>query len=283
MQTSGSQQLECEQWSTLRYDGLDGIGAEVGRLAELRGLATLQARMARRPSLEAEDKVCSAAWTMAWSLRAPQADSDGSGPQWRMRPVEMRNVVHSAFPVDRSNGTMWGGKGVSSMASAGVDFRWGPLSSAVALNAAVQQNLDFEIQDTLGVNRSPFAYPWHHGWIDWPQRFGDQSFTAIDAGQSYLRVDAGLVSVGVSNENLWWGPAVRYPIVLGNTAPGFPHLLLGTHEGWDRRKWMPRTRESASHRRLTLRSQRPIPPPFRSRASTRILMHPPPPGPSPTR
>ena len=167
---------------------------------------------------------------MAWALRSVTKDSLGGGIRVRLRPLEVRSTANSAFPVDRSNGTLWSGRGLSSMGSAGVDVRFGPIKAAVAPNLAVHQNLDFEIQDTLGGNRSPFAYPWHGGNIDWPQRFGNQSFSTIDPGQSYLRADVGRFSGGVSNENLWWGPSVRYPLILGNTAPGFAHLFLGTRE-----------------------------------------------------
>jgi hypothetical protein len=49
-----------------------------------------------------------------------------------------------------------------------------------------------------------------------------------DAGQSYLQVEGGPLSIGIPNENLWWGPAVRYPLILSNTTPSFAHLFLGT-------------------------------------------------------
>lgn len=75
---------------------------------------------------------------------------------------------------------------------------------------------------------SEFAYPWHGGRIDWPLRPGDDATTRIDLGQSVLRADAYGVALGVSNENIWWGPSLFNPLLFSNTGPGFRHVFLGT-------------------------------------------------------
>jgi hypothetical protein len=36
------------------------------------------------------------------------------------------------------------------------------------------------------------------------------------------------ISIGISNENLWWGPGINNSLVLSNNAPGFKHLTLNT-------------------------------------------------------
>jgi hypothetical protein len=75
---------------------------------------------------------------------------------------------------------------------------------------------------------SPFAYPWHGGTIDWPDRPGAGTWTAVEPGQSYVRIDAYGFAAGVSTENVWWGPSLHNPIVFGNSAAGFPHVFAGT-------------------------------------------------------
>jgi len=70
-------------------------------------------------------------------------------------------------------------------------------------------------------------------YIDKPQRFGVDPYSQADFGQSELRVDTRGVAVGISTANQWWGPADRYPYVLGNNAAGFPHVFFGTSEPWN--------------------------------------------------
>jgi hypothetical protein len=64
--------------------------------------------------------------------------------------------------------------------------------------------------------------------IDAPQRFGGGVYQRIDPGQSTLRLDLPVLTLGISTANQIWGPASRYPLILGDNAPGFPHLFLGT-------------------------------------------------------
>ncbi|MGH8523068.1 MAG: capsule assembly Wzi family protein, partial [Gammaproteobacteria bacterium] len=64
--------------------------------------------------------------------------------------------------------------------------------------------------------------------VDRPQRFGDGSYGRIDLGQSQLRMDLFGVAAGISTANEWWGPMSEFPFVLGNNAPGFPHVFMGS-------------------------------------------------------
>ena len=84
-----------------------------------------------------------------------------------------------------------------------------------------QQNRVFKL-----VGNGGFRYPYQT--LDWPQQPRLGSFWTFAPGQSVIALQAGAAKVALSTENLWWGPARRYPILLSNTALGFPHLRLGT-------------------------------------------------------
>src|SRR5690606_16581697 len=130
---------------------------------------------------------------------------------------------NSAYPDDRNNGAVWAGRGVSGEVKGGITFRWGRLSGALLPSYTYQENRDFEIITTVRPpGHSFFIYPWHPSRIDWPQRFGELPYRELHPGQSYLRVEDRGLALTLSTENLWWGPAQRYPLLLGNTAPGFP-------------------------------------------------------------
>src|SRR5206468_11756356 len=67
--------------------------------------------------------------------------------------------------------------------------------------------------------------------LDLPQRFGPSSYSTFDLGQSYARIDIGRIALGISKENVWWGPGISNAILFTNTAPGFPHIFLNTRKG----------------------------------------------------
>jgi hypothetical protein len=146
---------------------------------------------------------------------------------------EMVSVYNSAYPRGGNDGALWAGRGGTLGLSGGVRLRWGPVTAVLDPTVAWSQNRTFTLPPDSGpgISRtglSPYAYPWHNGRIDWPERFGDGSFTMADWGQSGVRVTAGPATIGFSTENMWWGPAFQNPIIMSNNAPGFPHLDAGT-------------------------------------------------------
>ena len=167
----------------------------------------------RRPSLDRARNACAGAAAAAGSIRM------------NVLPLRARIIHNSAYPLDINNGALWAGRGLNAAASAGIELAVGRFSAAIYPTFAFQQNAEFTFQ-TAPEPYSRFTYPWHV--IDWPQRHGSSSFTTLDPGQSYARVELAGVTAGVSTENLWWGPALRMPLLMGNSAPGFPHVFAGT-------------------------------------------------------
>ncbi len=92
---------------------------------------------------------------------------------------------------------------------------------------AFQQNQDFDLASTPR-QVHPLGAAYHR--LDWPQRFGKEAFWTVDPGQSALAVSAGPMEVSFGTENAWWGPARRYPLLLGNSAAGYPHARIGLSE-----------------------------------------------------
>ncbi len=54
------------------------------------------------------------------------------------------------------------------------------------------------------------------------------SLDRISLGQSSARLEAGGISLGVSNQNLWWGPGHYSSLLMTNNAAGFLHYSLNT-------------------------------------------------------
>lgn len=220
--TLHAQQQPGNPCSPLELQPVVDLADESGlraRLLQLRGAMPLRASTIRRPSLE----------------RAVACDSSSmlsiGGIGISVLPLRSRTIHNSAYPVDVNNGAMWAGRGTSTALSGGFEISFGALSAAAYPVAGFQQNTAFRTVPVTTRDMSEFAYPWHI--IDWPQRHGAESFQLLDPGQSYVRVEAYGVTAGASTENMWLGPAIRYPLLMSNTAAGFPHAFVATSRPHD--------------------------------------------------
>ncbi|HEX7240396.1 MAG TPA: capsule assembly Wzi family protein [Longimicrobiaceae bacterium] len=163
-----------------------------------------------------------------WAERYPLTPDTSAGLRVGLVRPRVDLVYNSAFPYGTNDGPVWAGRGLTTVVQAGVSARYGPVSLVLAPVAFRTQNADFELSPNGLRGYRVYADDREPQYIDLPQRFGDEAYTRIDPGQSTLRVDARGVALGASTANQYWGPATQNPMVLGNNAPGFPHLFLGT-------------------------------------------------------
>jgi hypothetical protein len=191
---------------------------DLARVAELTGAAAVRPRLFLRWSGASDTALC------------PGAPPDRPAETLSLRPLPLtwRTYLDTGYPDDRNDGALWQGRGLSTELTGGLGLRWRAFSAAVAPVAAWQQNRDFFHPAATFPGSSPYANPFNGGGIDLPLRFGPTDFWTFDPGQSYARVDAYGAALGVSTENLWWGPGTRNALLMTNSGPGFPHLFLGT-------------------------------------------------------
>ena len=116
----------------------------------------------------------------------------------------------------RNDGAMIPAKGYQSLVSAGFFAKAGPLSVQIRPEYVFAGNGAFR------------EYRSHLGSADLPVRFGKDTYSKLSWGQSSIRLNFDPVSIGLSNENLWWGPGKQNSILMSNTSPGFKHLTLNT-------------------------------------------------------
>jgi len=151
---------------------------------------------------------------------------EGMRVEWIRPRAEL--VYNSAFPYGSNDGPVWAGRGLTSSVRGGVAVRYGPLSLSLAPELFWTENAAFDLYPNG--SDGPLSYgAWRYAeYIDLPQRFGEGAYARVDPGQSTLRLDLAPVTLGVSTANEYWGPASQHPILLGNNAPGFPHVFVGT-------------------------------------------------------
>lgn len=171
--------------------------------------------------------------TDRWSLEKPAPNpwaarfAPDTARLWAIRPSLMASF-NSAFPWGFNDGAAWQGKGANVAATAGFGARWRWLSVRVEPVFFRTQNGAFQLLGDTTRGANPFVDEQRPGSIDLPQRFGREVYQRIDAGQSEVRADVGLLAAGISTMNKFWGPGVRHSLLLGANGPGFPHLFLGT-------------------------------------------------------
>lgn len=167
-----------------------------------------------------------------WQERIGPAYQTSSPRAAGVSSWEGQLLFNSAFPSGENDGAMWAGKGFTFAVSGGGWARWGPLRIRFAPEIFWAQNASFPLAPTGRVGDGAWQDPLGIG-IDNPQRFGNGPYGRIDLGSTALTATLPGLSLGLSNEAQWWGPAQQYPLLLGNNAGGFPHVLLQTRRPVD--------------------------------------------------
>lgn len=115
-----------------------------------------------------------------------------------------------------NNGAIIPAKGYQTLLSGGVFAKYGILSLQLRPEILFAENRSFP--EVLS----------HYGAADLPSRFGSSTYSKVLWGQSSIRLTVDPVSIGLSNENLSWGPGIRNSLLMSNNAAGFKHLTLNT-------------------------------------------------------
>jgi hypothetical protein len=149
----------------------------------------------------------------------------------KILPVDYNIEFNSRHPYNRNNGSMGPNRGYQHILSAGIYAEIGLLSIQLKPEYLYSENKDFE-----GFGEGPnghYSAIWakrYKLWnkIDMPERFGEKSISKTLIGQSSIRLNFKGLSLGVSNENIWWGPSIRNSIMMSNHARGFKHITFNT-------------------------------------------------------
>lgn len=140
----------------------------------------------------------------------------------QLLPVIWKNQYNTFHPAGFNDGVMVPARGYQTMISAGIFVKYRFLSIQLEPELLEVRNLPF--QGFTQIYHKP-APP--HG-IDLPERFGQTAFQKVTWGQSSIRLTFGPVSIGYSNENMWWGPGIKNALLMTNNAPGFQHITINT-------------------------------------------------------
>lgn len=160
-------------------------------------------------------------------LRSP--DSLQPSRNFLLLPVTLKQQYNSHHPYGWNDGSMIPAKGYQTQLSSGVFLKKGMISLQLAPEIIFAQNSSFStfpLQQNDSIWKSYYNIVLNQ--IDDPEQFGKGTYFKVFPGQSALRVNYHKLSLGLSAENLWWGPGVRNSLLMSNNAPGFLHLSFNS-------------------------------------------------------
>jgi hypothetical protein len=155
--------------------------------------------------------------------------NDGEGIY--LLPLTWQQQFNGHHPYGMNDGSMIRSRGYQTQLAAGLYAKIGPLSIQLRPEYVYAENKEFrELQNAPNMSyfRTDVFLSNYYNKIDLPDRFGSRPYSRLNWGQSSARLTFDPVSVGISSENLWWGPGVRNSLVMSNNASGFKHLTLNT-------------------------------------------------------
>ncbi|HQS35906.1 MAG TPA: capsule assembly Wzi family protein [Sediminibacterium sp.] len=127
----------------------------------------------------------------------PPSKSSWKKPTITILPFTLNQQFNSSKPFGWNDGAMMQAKGYQVLARPGVNMRFGVFEAQVAPELLFVSN---------------------------------KSYTKIFPGQSFVKAHLGPITIGVSSENLWWGPGINSSLLMSNNAPGFIHGFIGTNK-----------------------------------------------------
>lgn len=127
----------------------------------------------------------------------PPSKTSWKKPTITLLPFVLTQQFNSSKPFGWNDGPMMQVKGYQVLARPGINMRLGV----------------FEAQAAPEILYSSY-----------------QSYAKLFPGQSFLKAHLGPISLGVSSENLWWGPGIYSSLLMSNNAPGFLHGFIGTNK-----------------------------------------------------
>jgi hypothetical protein len=143
-------------------------------------------------------------------------------------PIDYLIEYSSRHPYNRNNGSMIPNRGYQHLISGGIYAEIGPLTIQLNPEHHFSENREFD-----GFWEGHYPVIWQERYslwnsIDLPEKFGDDSHNQLLIGQSSIRLNWKNFSLGISNENIWWGPSIRNSIMMSNHAKGFKHITFNS-------------------------------------------------------
>ena len=146
-------------------------------------------------------------------------------------PVILQQQYNTHHAYGWNDGSMIPAKGYQNQLSFGLSWKKGIFSLQARPEIVYTYNSYFSrfpLKHIENIWKDYYYYVVNR--IDAPERFGYGRYLKMFPGQSNFKINYRKLSLGISSENLWWGPGVRNSLVMSNNAPGFPHISFNSSQ-----------------------------------------------------
>ncbi|UZD23041.1 capsule assembly Wzi family protein [Algoriphagus halophytocola] len=150
--------------------------------------------------------------------------------QFRFLPLIATTEINTKMPYGWGNKLMVPNVGLQTYLSTGFYARFHLLEVQFQPEYIFAQNKSYQGFGTNFTSRQKYArfFYWNNG--DNPERFSDQAISKFWWGQSSANLVAGPIALGISTQNIWWGPGQFNSLIFSDNAQGFPHIHLTTRK-----------------------------------------------------
>ena len=179
----------------------------------------------------------------SYTIRNSSVDFNANQLSWKKIKINTLSAYsiiqeNSNLPLGYNDGVMHPSVGKQRYYNVQLGVQWGKFTLQLAPEKVVAENfavdgLANDFDGTANGNPGNFwrrYYEISENVIENPNRHFTEKSDQNFIGQSSLKFHTKNWSLGVSNENLWWGPGVHYSLVLTNNAPGFLHYTIETNK-----------------------------------------------------
>jgi hypothetical protein len=142
----------------------------------------------------------------------------------KILPVTLTQQYNTFAPYGWNDGSMIPAKGYQTQLSGGLYAQYGILSVQLKPEYVYAANPSFDIFPLTETSSARQVNAYYLNYTDLPAPYGDKSYSKLNWGQSNISVAINKFSVGLSTENLWWGPGSRNSLIMSNNAQGFLHF-----------------------------------------------------------
>ena len=147
----------------------------------------------------------------SFTIQSTEISSIGKRPffYWKPLPISFINQYNSHHPYGYNDGSMIPANGYQSKISAGLFAKAGPLQIQLQPEYIYASNIKYEHNDLYGSSNN-------------------RAYKKLFPGQSNISLSFRALSIGISTQNLWWGPGITSALIMSNNAPGFEHVYFKT-------------------------------------------------------
>jgi hypothetical protein len=149
----------------------------------------------------------------------------------KILPFTWLSDYNSKLPFGYNNGPLYPNVGYQTEVTGGFFIKAGFLNIQFKPELVHAENYSFptfaDVQANYKTNLVSAFFFMING-SDAPERFGPFGLNYAGLGQSKITAIYKNVEIGVSTENLWWGPGQQNSIMMSNSAPGFLHWTFNS-------------------------------------------------------